>query len=187
MPKHLSSRAIAASALAALLAWPQPAMAEPFCDFLKSVMAARADGFAGLRGPARGKPEDKQYEGKLKVQADAHCTASPADVEGRPYYSCGFGKYSRIAQGEPLYYDFAGQLRRCFPATVFRETRTEPKAGDPFPGQERAISGIVDGYEVRFHLSNLISALAWLAAEMAKRKDKPPISFNMNVDVRRTK
>jgi hypothetical protein len=70
---------------------------------------------------------------------------------------------------------------------VFRETRTEPKAGDPFPGQERAISGIVDGYEVRLQLNNLISALAWLAAEMAKRKDKPPISFNMNVDVRRTK
>jgi hypothetical protein len=186
-------RAIAASALAALLAWPQPALAEPFCDFLKQVLAARGDGFAGLRGPLKGKPEDKQYEGKLKPQPDASCTASPTDSYGDPYYSCFFGKYSSLAQGEPLYFDLAAQTRRCFPAVAFKENRVQPKAGDPFPGEGRDIRAVVDGYDVKLKLDNSLSALRWMAMQMAAQMGKQelvkkqPISFEMSVDIRKAR
>jgi hypothetical protein len=193
MLNRILLRAVTVSALAVPLAWPQPAMAEPFCDFLKRVLAAKGDGFARLRGPLKGKPEDKQYEGTLKPQPDASCTASPADVDGRPYYSCSFGKYPSLRQGEPLYYDLAAQTRRCFPAAKLNEEKTAPKAADPFPFEGRTLSGVIDGYDFNLDLSNKISALRWMAEQIAARMGKQelvkkqPISFDLSIDVRRSK
>lgn len=184
MSRHLLSRALAVSAFAPFIAYAQPAVAEPFCDFLKQVLAARDNGFARLRGTAKGKSVSKyeSYEGTLKLRPDARCDTSPGDVDSNPYYSCRFGKYATLAEGEPLFYDLAGQTRRCFPASAFKVETEAP--GDMDETKARGITGISDGYTIKLTLSNTISVFARTVERMRQGRAKTPISYDIDIDVR---
>ncbi len=173
---------------AALLLAGSAAMAQtanPLCDFVNKVLAARPDGFDALKGEAQNPAvfHNEVFHGALLPSPSATCTLFLKTQAGRvtlpARYSCTIAQSDDFGDANRIFQRAQADLKACFPGAKF-ETKYDGDGRDPDEMFDWTAAAEQPGYTLSLKMSNGLSALA--AALSQNDANAPHIAIDLDVE-----
>ena len=164
--------------------------ANPLCDFVNKVLAAKPDGFETLKGEAQNPAvfHNEVFHGALLPSPSANCTLFLKTQAGRvtlpARYSCTIAQSDDFADANRIFQRAQADLKACFPNTNF-QTKYDGDGRDPDEMFDWTASTEQPGYTLSIEMSNGLSALA--AALSQNDANAPHIAIDLDVEDAETK
>lgn len=154
------------------------------CDFVKDVLAAKAGGYAGLKGEAQNPAvfHDEVFHGALLPNPNATCTFFTKSQAGRvtlpPRYSCTIAQSDEFADANRIFQRALQDMKACFPDANFA-AMYDGDGKDPDETFDWLAAADLPGYRLTLEMSNGLSAMA--AALSQNDSNAPRIAIDLDV------
>jgi hypothetical protein len=176
----VSSMSLSLTAASALA---QPA--NPLCEFVNTVLAAKPAGFEALKGEAQNPAvfHNEVFHGAVLPSPGATCTLFLETQAGRvtlpARYSCTIAQSDDFGDANRIFQRAQADLKACFPGATF-ETKYDGDGRDPDEMFDWTAAAQLPGFTLSLEMSNGLSALA--AALSQNDANAPHIAVDLDVE-----